>query len=93
MASFSASIPELTLYSTLGCHLCEQAEALLAELAATEPLHWQVVDIADSDALMDRYEMRIPVLLSEGASDDLGWPFSLDDLRRYINQTQRAAHV
>ena len=38
---------ELTLYGTSACHLCEQAEALLANLLASHP-QWQieVVDIA-----------------------------------------------
>ncbi|MFG1496580.1 glutaredoxin family protein [Saccharospirillum sp. HFRX-1] len=83
MAS-SSTTPNLILYSTLGCHLCEQAQALLQELARSEPLQWQVVDIVDSDALMDRYAIRIPVLLCDGASDDLGWPFTLDEVRRYL---------
>lgn len=80
----SPTIPNLTLYSTLGCHLCEQAEALLAELAQSEPLQWQVVDIVERDEWMERYAVRIPVLLCEGASDDLGWPFTLDDVRQYL---------
>jgi len=83
----SLTPPKLTLYSTLGCHLCEQAQALLQELAQSEPLQWQVVDIVESDALMDRYAVRIPVLLGDGSSDDLGWPFTLDDVRRYIRAT------
>lgn len=87
----SSTIPNLTLYSTLGCHLCEQAEALLAELVAAEPLQWQVVDIADNDELLERYAIRIPVLCSEGASDDLGWPFTMDDILRYLRRTEHTA--
>lgn len=80
----SPSNNHLILYSTLGCHLCEQAQELLTELAASESVHWQVVDIVDSDVLMERYALRIPVLLIDGASDDLGWPFTLDDIRQYL---------
>ena len=39
----------LVLYSTLGCHLCEQAELLLLALPLTEPLVVEVVDISDDD--------------------------------------------
>ncbi|PTY37304.1 hypothetical protein BGP77_04205 [Saccharospirillum sp. MSK14-1] len=74
----------MTLYSTLGCHLCEQAEALLIELAQSEPLQWQVVDIVEDDELMEQYAIRIPVLRATNTTEDLGWPFTLDDVRRYI---------
>lgn len=83
------SPPSLTLYSTAGCHLCEQAEALLRELTASEPLHWRVVDIATDDALIDRYGVRIPVLQAEGCKDDLGWPFNADAVRHYLRLADR----
>jgi hypothetical protein len=60
----------LTLYTTEGCHLCEHAEAILDELA----LPFTAVDIADSDALMERYGVRIPVLAT-ASGRELGWPF------------------
>ncbi|WP_232819311.1 glutaredoxin family protein [Saccharospirillum mangrovi] len=74
------SEPRLTLYSTAGCHLCEQAEALLQALA----LRWEVVDIASSDALIDQYGVRIPVLKAGGTDTDLGWPFTADDVQQYL---------
>lgn len=78
----------LTLYSTDGCHLCERAQALLADISATEPLDWQVVDIAGSDDLIERYGIRIPVLLLDTADYDLGWPFTAEDVRHYLHQAQ-----
>jgi len=43
---------ELTLYSTVGCHLCEEAEALLASALATgRGRPWRVVDIADDGGM------------------------------------------
>lgn len=51
----------LTLYTTLGCHLCEELEAWLARLGPEAPeLHR--VEIADDPALLARYGERIPVL-------------------------------
>lgn len=53
----------LQLYSTAGCHLCEEAEALLVQARAARPnLSWEVVDIADEDALFEKYGWLIPVL-------------------------------
>lgn len=77
--------PTLILYSTGACHLCEQAENLLAQLVWPVPLVVEVVDISESDALMQRYGPRIPVLAvyREGdaaglASTELDWPFGVD---------------
>lgn len=68
----------VVLYTTAGCHLCEHAEAILdAEGVAFSP-----VDIADDAALMQRYGVRIPVLVTAGR--ELGWPFDASALRRFL---------
>ncbi|MFG6158045.1 glutaredoxin family protein [Halomonas sp. 1390] len=58
----------LRLYTTLGCHLCEQLEALLATLCA-EPYRLERVEISDDDALVERYGVRIPVLVDEAGQE------------------------
>lgn len=77
----------LTLYTTDGCHLCEYAESVLEEVLQTEPeLSWTKVDIAHQDDLMERYAIRIPVIRLEAADYDVGWPFSVADVRHYLAQ-------
>lgn len=75
----------LTLYGTLGCHLCDKAKepvwAVLSELGG----RLREVDIAESDALMARYGTRIPVLGDDDGGSELDWPFSADDIRRWLN--------
>ncbi|NJD05238.1 MAG: glutaredoxin family protein [Methylococcaceae bacterium] len=72
----------LVVYSTPGCHLCEQAEVLLQKLAAGS---WHSVDIAGDDQLLERYGVRIPVVrrVSDGA--ELNWPFDLAALDCFIH--------
>ena len=70
------------LYTTVGCHLCEKAEALLATVAPDMPV--EKVDIAEDDALVDLYGERIPVLAYQG--EELGWPFGLLDVQRLIKR-------
>ncbi len=67
----------LYLYSTAGCHLCEQAEALLQPLLRRGLLHLQVVEISHDEELMQRYGVRIPVLgvHGQGGWQELQWPF------------------
>ena len=68
-------VPEFLLYHTLGCHLCEDAEAILAPLSARLKVSYRKVDIADDDLLVERYGVRIPVLCHVASSAELGWPF------------------
>ncbi|WP_107852564.1 glutaredoxin family protein [Oceanimonas marisflavi] len=74
----------LTLFSTDGCHLCEQAWSLLEQTglaAGTE-----IKDIIDNDQWLDAYRIRIPVVRrADGA--ELDWPFTADDLIAF-NQEQ-----
>lgn len=66
----------LYLYTTIGCHLCEQAQAIAAPIAARYQLDIALVDIADSDELMARYGVLIPVLALAATGQELRWPFS-----------------
>lgn len=69
-------VPDLTLYGTTACHLCEAATHELAPLAGNG-LHPREQDITESDALMERYQLRIPVLRREDTGAELDWPFDL----------------
>lgn len=53
--------PECQLFGTLGCHLCELAEAEVMPLV-DHGLLVELVDIADSETLYEAYGLRIPVL-------------------------------
>ena len=70
----------LHLYSTSHCHLCEQAEALLVELALSHDLSWTVIEIADDANLLPRYELRIPVLARLDTGQEMTWPFNKDQV-------------
>ena len=71
------------LYGTLGCHLCEQAAALITPLSAKDWL-LEEVDISDSDALLSRYGTRIPVLARQMDGAELGWPFDQQQLLAFL---------
>ena len=69
----------LTLYGTKGCHLCDEAEVLLAQAQMAVAFQWQYIDIALDDNLVKKYGIRIPVLEKE-TGQVLNWPFSLLDV-------------
>lgn len=59
----------ICLYGKPGCHLCEQAEELLEDLAAEFSLQVTQIDITGDPALFDRYRYEIPVVMTQsGAS-------------------------
>lgn len=70
----------VVLYTTVGCHLCEQARELVSTVAPDITL--TVVDVAEDDELLARYGERIPVLMKEGR--ELGWPFGLLDVQQFL---------
>ena len=74
--------PMLLLYTTSGCHLCEQAEALLQSAGALV----ETVEIADDEELLERYGVRIPVLRHRETGGELDWPFDAAAIQRWFNE-------
>ncbi len=74
----------LHLYSTSHCHLCEQAEAILVELALSLDLSWTVIEISDDANLLSRYEHSIPVLARLDTCQEIAWPFNKDTVLDFI---------
>jgi glutaredoxin len=57
---------EVILYTRVGCHLCEDAEAVLRRLRAERPFELRLVDIDRDPELADRYGVRVPVFAVDG---------------------------
>ena len=71
------------LFTTLGCHLCEDAHKLLIALQQSGmAIDIEPVEIADSDELVARYGIRIPVV--KAADQELGWPFNIEQLATFL---------
>lgn len=79
--------PALYLYTTQGCHLCEQAEEIVRPLLVRYGLVLELIEIAGSEELMERYGLRIPVLRLSGATAELGWPFDAAAAEAFIRGT------
>lgn len=70
----------LIFYTSVGCHLCEQAEVLLTELVDCLEFEVEVVDIGTDAALVSLYGIRIPVVKNKDSGAEIGWPFTCEDL-------------
>lgn len=73
---------DLVLFGTEGCHLCEDAEHLLLQAG----LNFEKQDIVNNDEAMQRYAIRIPVLLHTPSGLELCWPFNTLQLQDFISQ-------
>jgi Glutaredoxin-like domain (DUF836) len=72
------------LYTTSACHLCELAEQLLASIHPKQTVN--LVDIANDDTLMLTYGVKIPVLHRSDTHTELNWPFSAEDIKKFLNK-------
>ena len=54
------------LYARPDCHLCAEAEQMLARIARRVPLSIRVVDIDSDDYLQQLYMLEIPVVCIGG---------------------------
>lgn len=56
----------VTLYTRAGCHLCDDARAVLLSERVRTPFELEEVDIETSDGLVAEYGVRIPVVALDG---------------------------
>ena len=56
----------VTLYGRPGCHLCDDARAVLERIRADAPFELVEEDIERDDELLKRYLERIPVIALDG---------------------------
>jgi hypothetical protein len=83
MGSKRATPRQVFLYSRPGCHLCDDASDLLAQLAQRIPIVITEVNILGDIDLYERYKHSIPVIALAGGST-LAAPIRADDLERLL---------
>ena len=59
-------MPNVTLYTRQGCHLCEQMKAVVERVGRSVAIALEEVDISTDPGLEARYGLDIPVLLVGG---------------------------
>lgn len=75
---------QFVLYGTLGCHLCEEAEAVLIPLLSSE-FTIEYIDISESDQLVEQYGILIPVLRRMRDDAELRWPFDATQAQVFLS--------
>jgi predicted phosphohydrolase len=85
----TAGAPVVTLLSRPGCHLCDEARAVIARVTAELGVSWAERDITGSDDDLRAYRDLIPVTLIDGVQHDF-WRVSEDRLRQALGQRSAA---
>jgi glutaredoxin len=75
----------VTLYSKPGCHLCDDARAVVEAVCAEVGASWVEVDITADAALNERYWEQIPVTLVDGRQHDF-WRVDARRLRAALER-------
>ncbi len=80
-------MPQITLYGTSACHLCEDAEKIIRVALPTKLANQLIVqDITEHDELYNRYQFTIPVLNIQPENIELHWPFTLNQVAELLRQ-------
>jgi len=59
-------VKTVTLFGRRGCHLCDDARAVLLRVQAGHPFCLEEIDVEADDGLLERYLERIPVIAVDG---------------------------
>jgi glutaredoxin len=78
------SDPRVRLYSKPGCHLCDDARAVVERVCADLGTSYDEVDITTSPDLMNAYGDEIPVTFVDGKQHDF-WRVDETRLRRALS--------
>ncbi len=73
----------VTLVGRPGCHLCDDARTVVAEVCEELGTPWEEKDITQDAELHRRYWEQIPVVLVDGAQHDF-WRVDPGRLRRAL---------
>ena len=58
--------PAVTLYTRVGCHLCDVAKAVLEDVRRDRPFELTTIDVDSASELVERYGGEVPVVLIDG---------------------------
>jgi glutaredoxin len=62
----------INLYSKTNCPLCDKAKQVLQELQKEFTFQIREIDIYQDDALLEKYQLMIPVVEIDGEEVDFG---------------------
>ena len=77
------SSPRVVLYTRAGCHLCDEARPVVAQVAAEAGEQWAEVDVDTDPELVARHGEYVPVVTVDGVQQAF-WRVDAARLRRAL---------
>ncbi|GLH64358.1 glutaredoxin family protein [Parageobacillus sp. G301] len=77
----------INLYSKTNCPLCDKAKQVLQELQREFSFQINEIDIYQDDALLEKYQLMIPVVEIDGEEVDFGM-VQKDVIRKRLLEAQ-----
>lgn len=78
-------VARVVLFSRPGCHLCDDARAVIEGVCADLGVGWTERDITEDAQLEDRYGEQIPVTMVDGEQHDI-WRVDPQRLRAALTR-------
>jgi len=78
---------EVTLYTRPGCHLCEEAKAVIAPLLRESGATLREVNVDENPALKERYAWDVPVIFI-GARKAAKHRVNAEQFRRQLREAR-----
>lgn len=75
----------VVVYTRVGCHLCEAAEAVVQEVCAEAGVSWTTVDVDSDPELRRAFTHQVPVTFVGGRQHDF-WRVDADRLRAALGR-------
>ncbi len=60
------SAPRVVLLGRAGCHLCDEARAVVSDVCSAQGVSWAETDVDSDPDLRVRYSDLVPVVLVDG---------------------------
>ena len=82
------SSPRVRLVGRAGCHLCDDARAVIARVCTELGESWDEISVDDDEVLLDRFADEIPVTFVDGRQHDF-WRVDENRLRAALKGPSR----
>ena len=86
MVGTATPLPEVVLYTRVGCHLCDEAKEQLLQLRKQAAFELREVDIDRDPELQRRYNDEVPVIFIGGRK---AFKYRIDP-REFLKRLQRS---
>jgi glutaredoxin len=82
------SRPRIEVLTRAGCHLCDEAIAVVRSVCAKTGEQYRLVDVDTDPELLRTYSDQVPVTFVDGTQHDF-WRVDADRLKRALTRRPR----